>query len=84
MRGKLRQTKRGRRALTARNGSSKIKAMYAVARKLVPMPLQITQTGQPFDLARWCAAHGVPAPVAAAKESSSESPQAEDGGSHAA
>jgi hypothetical protein len=37
--------------------------MCAIARKLVPMLLHIMQTGEPFDLARWCTAHGVPLPA---------------------
>ncbi len=41
------------RALKARNGNSKIKAMCAVARKLVPMLLVIMQTGRAFDAATW-------------------------------
>ncbi|HEU4589245.1 MAG TPA: transposase [Gemmatimonadales bacterium] len=45
-------------------GQSQTEAMCANARKLVPMLLQIAQTGQPFDLARWCAAHDVPMPGA--------------------
>lgn len=78
LRGRAKQTKRGRpalrrqlfllagrwcakrglyhetyRALTARNGNSQIKAMCAVARKLVPMLLVIMQTGRPFDAATW-------------------------------
>jgi transposase len=82
VRGRIRQTKRGRPALrrqlfllagrwcktrglchaqycalVARNGGSKVSAVCAVARKLVPMLLEIMQTAEPFDLARWEAAH---------------------------
>lgn len=78
VRGRIKQTKRGRpglrrqlfllagrwcskrgayrayyEAMTARNGGAKIKAMCAVARKLVPMLLHVMQTGEAFDLARW-------------------------------
>jgi transposase len=49
-------------ALRTRNGGKRTSAMCAIARKLVPMLLHIMQTGEPFDLARWCAAHGVPMP----------------------
>jgi len=50
-------------ALRARNGGKRTSAMCAVARKLVPMLLHIMQTGEPFDVERWCAAHGVPLPA---------------------
>ena len=40
-------------AMKARNGNSKTKALCAVARKLVPMLLQVVQTAQPFDEGRW-------------------------------
>lgn len=84
VRGRIRQTKRGRPGLrrqlfllagrwcskrghyrgyyltlTGRNGQSKISAMCAVARKLVPLLLRVMQTGEPFDLARWQAARRV-------------------------
>jgi hypothetical protein len=87
VRGRIKQTKRGRPALrrqlfllagrwcltrglyrTAyvamleRNGRSRTKAVCAIARKLVPMLLHVMQTGEPFDVPRWCAAHGVPVP----------------------
>lgn len=45
-------------AMCERNGGRKISAMCAIARKLVPMLLHIVQTAEPFDEARWRAAHG--------------------------
>lgn len=44
-------------AMCERNGGRKISAMCAIARKLVPMLLHIVQTAEPFDEARWRAAH---------------------------
>jgi transposase len=83
VRGRIKQTKRGRPALRrqlfllagrccapcglyreqylalrARNGGSKVSAVCAIARKLVPMLLHIMQTGEPFDAEKWHAAHG--------------------------
>lgn len=83
VRGRIKQTKRGRPllrrqlfllagrwcskrglyreqylALCARNGNKKVSAMCAIARKLVPMLLHVVQTAEPFDEARWKAAHG--------------------------
>jgi hypothetical protein len=40
-------------ALVARNGGSKVSAVCAIARKLVPMLLHIMQTAEPFDGTRW-------------------------------
>jgi transposase len=40
-------------ALVARNGGSKVSAVCAIARKLVPMLLHIMQTAESFDAARW-------------------------------
>ncbi len=40
-------------ALVARNGGSKVSAVCAIARKLVPMLLHIMQTAEPFDAGRW-------------------------------
>jgi len=40
-------------ALVARNGGSKVSAICAIARKLVPMLLHLMQTAEPFDAARW-------------------------------
>jgi transposase len=40
-------------ALVARNGGSRVSAVCAIARKLVPMLLHIMQTTEPFDAARW-------------------------------
>jgi hypothetical protein len=37
----------------ARNGGSKVKAICALARKLVPLILEIAQTGRSFDEVRW-------------------------------
>jgi transposase len=39
--------------MLARNGGSKIKAICALARKLVPLILEIARTGRSFDEARW-------------------------------
>lgn len=50
-------------ALLARNGGQKIKAVCAVARKLVPLLLVVVQRGEPFDRERWQRArHGAPSP----------------------
>jgi transposase len=82
VRGRIKQTKRGRPALRrqlfllagrwcqtrglyrtdylalcARNGGSKVSAMCAIARKLVPMLLHVMQTAEPFDVGRWRAVH---------------------------
>jgi transposase len=43
-------------------GQSRTSAMCAIARKLVPMLYSVMQSGRPFDVVRWCAAHGVPVP----------------------
>jgi transposase len=84
VRGRIKQTKRGRPALRrqlfllagrwcktrglyrdqylalqARNGGSRVSAVCAIARKLVPMLLHIMQTAEPFDLERWRTAHEV-------------------------
>lgn len=40
-------------ALVARNGGSKIKAISGLARKLVPLLLEVAQTAKPFDQDRW-------------------------------
>ncbi len=40
-------------ALLARNGGLKVKAVCAVARKLVPLLFAIVQRGEPFDVERW-------------------------------
>jgi transposase len=40
-------------ALVARNGGSKVKAISALARKLVPLLLEVAQSAQPFDQGRW-------------------------------
>jgi len=78
VRGRIRQTKRGRPALrrqlfllagrccktgglcheqyvalVARNGGSRVSAVCAIARKLVPMLLHLMQTAEPFDAAQW-------------------------------
>jgi hypothetical protein len=37
--------------------------MCAIARKLVPMLLHVLQSGEAFDLVRWCHAHHVPMPA---------------------
>jgi transposase len=39
--------------LVARNGGSKVSAVCAIARKLVPMLLHIMQTAERFDATRW-------------------------------
>lgn len=82
MRGRIKQTKRGRPllrrqlyllagrwckpkglyhapylALAGRNGGSKISAICAMARRLVPLVLHVMQTAEPFDLARWRREH---------------------------
>jgi transposase len=44
-------------AYVARNGGLRIKAVCAVARRLVPMLLAVMQSGEPFDRERWLAAH---------------------------
>lgn len=51
-------------ALVARNSGCRVSAVCAIARKLVPMLLQLMQTGAAFDEARWRAAHGRDAAVA--------------------
>ena len=78
VRGRLKQTKRGRPllrrqlfllagrwcrtgapyrkaflALAERNGGSKISAICALARRMVPMLLHVMQTGEAFDHRRW-------------------------------
>ncbi|MGH7654315.1 MAG: IS110 family transposase [Gemmatimonadaceae bacterium] len=40
-------------AMAARNGGSKISAICALARRLVPMLLHVMQTGEAFDQRRW-------------------------------
>ena len=40
-------------AMVKRNGGSKIKAISALARKLVPLLLEIAQSARPFDYGRW-------------------------------
>lgn len=40
-------------ALVARNGGSKAKAISALARKLVPLLLEVAQSARPFDQDRW-------------------------------
>jgi transposase len=40
-------------ALVARNGGSKVKAISALARKLVPLLLEVAQSARPFDQDRW-------------------------------
>jgi transposase len=40
-------------ALAERNGGSKISAICALARRMVPMLLHVMQTGEPFDRRRW-------------------------------
>ncbi|HEU4589249.1 MAG TPA: IS110 family transposase [Gemmatimonadales bacterium] len=96
VRGRVRQTKRGRPALRRQlfllagrwcqrrglyraqylayraRGQSQTEAICAVARKLVPMLLQIAQTGQLFDLARWGAAHRVPTPAPGTRTDTTE------------
>ncbi len=82
VRGRIKQTKRGRPALRRqllllagrwcqarglsrdsylalcrRNGGSKVSAVCAIARKLVPMLLHIMQTAEPFDEETWRAGH---------------------------
>jgi transposase len=40
-------------ALVARNGGSKVKAISALARKLVPLLLEVAKSARPFDQDRW-------------------------------
>jgi transposase len=40
-------------AMAARNGGSKISAICALSRRLVPMLLHVMQTGEAFDQRRW-------------------------------
>ncbi|MGH7653687.1 MAG: transposase, partial [Gemmatimonadaceae bacterium] len=40
-------------AMAARNGGSKISAICALARRMVPMLLHVMQTGEAFDQRRW-------------------------------
>ena len=86
MRGRIKQTKRGRPllrrqlfllsgrwcrtgapyhaaflAMAKRNGGSKISAICALARRMVPMLLHIVQTGEAFDRERWGRARVDPA-----------------------
>ncbi len=86
IRGRVKQTKRGRPllrrqlfllagrwcrtgapyraaflALTKRNGGSKISAICALARRMVPMLLHIIQTGEAFNRKRWDRARVDPA-----------------------
>ena len=88
IRGRIKQTKRGRPllrrqlfllsgrwcrtgapyhgpflALAKRNGGSKISAICALARRMVPMLLHIMQTGEAFDRKRWDRARVDPALV---------------------
>jgi transposase len=57
-------------AMQQRNGGSKIKAICALARKLVPLLLEIAQTGQPFDPERWQAERRIRSAVAVRATSS--------------
>jgi transposase len=86
IRGRVKQTKRGRPllrrqlfllsgrwcrtgapyhtaflAMAKRNGGSKISAICALARRMVPMLLHIMQTGEAFDRTRWDRARVDPA-----------------------
>jgi transposase len=86
IRGRIKQTKRGRPllrrqlfllagrwcrtgapyraaflAMAKRNGGSKISAICALARRMVPMLLHIMQTGEAFDRKRWDRARVDPA-----------------------
>ena len=53
-------------ALLARNGGCKTKAVCAIARKLVPLILEVAKSQEPFDLARWRARRRAAAAVALA------------------
>ena len=48
-------------AMAKRNGGSKISAICALARRMVPMLLHIVQTGEAFDRTRWDRARVDPA-----------------------
>lgn len=48
-------------ALAARNGGSKISAICALARRIVPLLLHVMQTGETFDHRRWLRARVDPA-----------------------
>jgi transposase len=52
-------------AMLARNGEKKIKAVCAIARKLVPMLLAVAQSGDAFDRERWLGDRRRPEPPAA-------------------
>jgi hypothetical protein len=47
--------------MAKRNGGSKISAICALARRMVPMLLHIMQTGEVFDRKRWDRARVDPA-----------------------